>query len=58
MGSASPERTAELFFERSGAGDAAGFASPCSEDAVLTCNGQDVAVGPGQFERAVAFHDR
>lgn len=53
MGSPSPERTAEMFFERFNAGDAAGFASLYCEDAVFTYNGQDVAVGPGQIERAV-----
>ncbi|OYX47139.1 MAG: hypothetical protein B7Y90_13730 [Alphaproteobacteria bacterium 32-64-14] len=54
MGSPSPERTAEMFFERFNAGDAAGFARLYSEDAVFTYNGQDVAVGPEQIERAVA----
>jgi uncharacterized protein (TIGR02246 family) len=54
MGSPSPEQTAALFFERFNAGDAAGFAKLYAEDAVFTYNGQDMAVGPEQIERAVA----
>lgn len=54
MGSPSPEQTAALFFERFNAGDAPGFAQLYAEDAVFTYNGQDVAVGPAQIERAVA----
>lgn len=53
MGSPSPERTAEMFFDRFNAGDAAGFAKLYSADAIFTYNGQDVAVGPEQIERAV-----
>ena len=54
MGSPSPEQTAALFFERFNSGDAAGFAKLYAEDAVFTYNGQDIAVGPEQIERAVA----
>jgi len=43
-----------MFFERFNAGDAAGFARLYSDDAVFTYNGQDVATGPEQIERAVA----
>ncbi len=53
MGSPSPEQTAQLFFERFNAGDAPGFTQLYFEDAVFTYNGQDVAVGPAQIERAV-----
>ena len=54
MGSPSPEQTAALFFERFNSGDAAGFAKLYAEDAVFTYNGQDLAVGPEQIEKAVA----
>lgn len=54
MGSPSPEQTAALFFERFNAGDAAGFAKLYDEGALFTYNGQDIAVGPEQIERAVA----
>jgi uncharacterized protein (TIGR02246 family) len=54
MGSPSPEQTAALFFERFNSGDAAGFAKLYADDAVFTYNGQDMAVGPDQIERAVA----
>jgi uncharacterized protein (TIGR02246 family) len=54
MGSPSPEETAGLFFERFNAGDAAGFAQLYAEGAIFTYNGQDVAVGPEQIEKAVA----
>jgi uncharacterized protein (TIGR02246 family) len=54
MGSPSPEQTAQLFFERFNAGDAWGFAQLYTEDAVFTYNGQDLAVGREQIERAIA----
>lgn len=54
MGSPSPETTADLFFERFNAGDAAGFALLYAEDAIFTYNGQDRAVGRAQIERAIA----
>jgi len=53
MGSPTPEQTAQLFFERFNAGDAAGFAALYFDDAIFTYNGQDRAVGPLQIERAV-----
>lgn len=54
MGATSPEKTADLFFERFNAGDAAGFAQLYAEDAIFTYNGQDMAVGRAQIERAIA----
>jgi uncharacterized protein (TIGR02246 family) len=54
MGSPSPETSADLFFERFNAGDAAGFARLYTEDAVFTYDGQEKAVGRGQIERAIA----
>lgn len=54
MGSPSPEATADLFFQRFNAGDAAGFAQLYSEDAIFTYDGQEKAVGRGQIERAIA----
>jgi ketosteroid isomerase-like protein len=54
MGSPSPDQTAQLFFERFNSGSAAGFAGLYFDDAIFTYNGQDVAVGPAQIERAVS----
>jgi uncharacterized protein (TIGR02246 family) len=54
MGSMSPELTANLFFERFNAGDAAGFAQLYAEDAIFTYDGQEKAVGREQIERAIA----
>lgn len=53
MGSPSPEQTAQLFFDRFNAGDAAGFATLYFDDAIFTYDGQEKAVGPAQIERAV-----
>lgn len=53
MGSPSPEQTAQLFFDRFNAGDAAGFAALYFDDAIFTYDGQEKAVGPAQIERAV-----
>ena len=54
MGLSSPETSANVFFERFNAGDAAGFAGLFAEDAVFTYDGQDKAVGRAQIERAIA----
>ena len=54
MGSPSPQQSADLFFERFNAGDAAGFSQLYAEDAVFTYNGQDKAVGRAQIERAIS----
>ena len=54
MGSSTPEATADLFFQRFNAGDAAGFAQLFAEDAVFTYDGQEKAVGREQIERALA----
>lgn len=54
MGSPSPEATADFFFERFNAGDAPGFAQLYAEEAVFTYNGQDLAMGRRQIERAIA----
>jgi uncharacterized protein (TIGR02246 family) len=54
MGSPSPDKAADLFFERFNAGDAAGFASLYAEDAIFTYDGQERAVGRAQIERAIA----
>ncbi len=54
MGSPSPQATASLFFERFNAGDAAGFATLYTEDAVFTYDGQEKAIGRDQIERAIS----
>ncbi|MEQ1779925.1 MAG: nuclear transport factor 2 family protein [Hyphomonadaceae bacterium] len=54
MGSPTPQATAEMFFDRFNAGDAAGFARLYSHDAVFTYDGQEKAVGRDQIERAIS----
>ena len=54
MGSPTPQATAEMFFDRFNAGDAAGFAQLYSHDAVFTYDGQEKAVGREQIERAIS----